>query len=82
MDWCGLGRYVDDLHAYIGEKQTKNMLLIEVMTVEENFTLTFMQSGRGEKYLNAFIEEFRAFDIPVSIVGEERYTLCNTNLLM
>ena len=82
MDWCGLGRYVDDLHAYIGEKHTKNMLLIEVMTVEENFTLTFMQSGRGEKYLNAFIEEFRAFDIPVSIVGEERYTLCNTNLLM
>jgi hypothetical protein len=81
MDWCGLERYVDDLHAYIGEKHTKNMLLIEVMTVGEDFSLTFMQSGRGKKYLNAFIEEIRALDIPVSLIGEERYALCDTNLL-
>jgi hypothetical protein len=80
MDWCGLDRYVEDLHAYIGEKHTKNMLLVEVMTVEEDFSLTFMQSGRGEKYLNAFIEEVRALDIPITLVGEERYTLCNTIL--
>ena len=80
MDWCGLERYVDDLHAYIGEKHTKNMLLIEVMTVGEDFSLTFMQSGKGEKYLNAFVEEVRALGIPVSIVGEERYALCNTSL--
>ena len=45
MDRCGLERYVDDLHAYIGEKDTKNMLLIEVMTVGADFLLTFMQSG-------------------------------------
>ena len=81
MDWCGLERYVDDLHAYIGEKHTKNMLLIEVMTVGEDFSLTFMQSGRGKKYLNAFIEEIRALNIPVSLIGGERYTLCDTNLL-
>ena len=80
MDWCGLERYVDDLHVYIGEKHTKNMLLIEVMTVGENFSLTFMQSGRGERYLNAFMEELRAFEIPVSLVGEERYRLCDTDL--
>lgn len=80
MDWCGLGRYVCDLHAYIGEKYTRNMLLIEVMTVGEEFSLTFMQSGRGEKYLNAFLKELRALDIPVSLVGEERYTLCDTCL--
>ena len=55
------------------------MLLVEVMTVGEDFSLTFMQSGRGEKYLNAFVEETRALGIPVSLVGEERYTLCNTN---
>jgi hypothetical protein len=79
MDWCGLERYVDDLHVYIGEKHTKNMLLIEVMTVGEDFSLTFMQSGKGEKYLNAFVEEIRSLHIPVSIVGEERYTLCNTD---
>ena len=79
MDWCGLERYVDDLHAYIGEKHTKNMLLVEVMTVGENFSLTFMQSGKGEKYLNAFTQEIRALDIPVSLVGEERYSLCNTD---
>ena len=45
-------------------------------------SLTFMQSGRGEKYLNAFIEEIHAFDIPVCIIGEERYTFCNTSLLL
>ena len=82
MDWCGLERYVEDLHAYIGEKHTKNMLLIEVMTVGGDFSLTFMQSGRGDYYLNAFIKEIRTLDIPVSIVGEERYSLCNTNLLL
>ena len=78
MDWCGLERYVDDLHAYIGEKNTKNMLLIEVMTVGEDFSLTFMQSGKGEKYLDAFVEELDSLHIPVRLVGEERYTLCNT----
>ena len=82
MDWCGLERYVDDLHAYIGEKHTKNMLLIEVMTVGDDFSLTFMQSGRGEKYLHAFMEEIRSLQIPVSLVGEERYKLCNTDLMI
>jgi hypothetical protein len=79
MDWCGLERYVDDLHAYIGEKHTKNMLLVEVMTVGEDFSLTFMQSGKGKKYLNAFVEEIRSLNIPVSVVGEERYSLCDTD---
>ena len=78
----GLDRYVEDLHVYIGEKYTENMLLIEVMTVGEDFSLTFMQSGRGEKYLNAFIEEIRAQDIPVALVGEERYKLCDTGLVL
>ena len=80
LDWCGLGAYVQDLHAYIGEKHTPNMLIVEVMTIGDDFSLTFMQSGRGEKYLNAFIKVIRAMDIPVSLVGEERYCLCNTDL--
>ena len=80
MDWCGLERYVEDLHAYIGEKHSKNMLLIEVMTVGDDFSLTFMQSGRGERYLNAFIDEVRSLDIPLMLMGEERYQLCNTDL--
>ena len=67
---------------YIGEKNTENMLLIEVMTVGADFSLTFMQSGRGEKYLNAFMEEIRSLQIPVNLVGEERYTLCNTELIL
>ena len=80
MDWCGLEHYVEDLHAYIGENHTKNMLLIEVMTVGEDFSLTFMQSGKGEKYLSAFMDEMRSLSISVNLVGEERYNLCNTNL--
>jgi hypothetical protein len=82
MDWCGLEPYVEDLHAYIGEKHTKNMMIIEVMTVADDFSLTFMQSGRGEKYLNAFIEEICALDIPVTLVGEQRYKLCDTDLAL
>ena len=56
------------------------MLLIEVMTVGEDFSLTFMQSGRGDKYLNAFIDELLLLGIPVRLVSEERYKLCDTNM--
>ena len=80
MDWFGLDTYMEDIHAYIGEKDTRNMLLIEVMTIGEDFTLNFMQSGCGKRYLNAFIEQLRNEDIPVSIVGENRYTLCDTEI--
>ena len=80
MNWYGLDRYVEDIHAYIGEKSAKNMLLIEVMTIGEDFTVNFMQSGKGDRYVKAFVEELRGFDIPVSIVGEERYSLSDTRL--
>ena len=78
MDWCGLDRYVKDIHVYIGEKQTKNMMLIEIMTIGEKFTVNLMQSGRGRAYVDAFMEQLKLADIPVSLVGEERYTLCDT----
>lgn len=78
--WCGMDRYIEDLHAYIGEKFTSNMLLIEVMTVGEYFSINFMQSGRGTRYVDAFIEQLKDFNIPVSLVGEERYTLCDTKI--
>ena len=78
MDWCGLDRYVEDIHAYIGEKHTENMLLIEVMTIGEDFSVNLMQSGGGRIYVDAFMEQLRLMDIPVSLVGEECYTLCDT----
>ena len=81
MDWCGLDRYVQDIHAYIGEKDTKNMLLIEVMTIGDDFTINFMQSGRGDRYVNAFIDQLRSFDIPVEMIGGAHYTLCDTKIL-
>lgn len=80
MDWCGLDQYVEDLHAYIGEKNTPNMLLIEVMTIGEDFSINFMQSGKGTRYVDAFIQQIQAFQIPIRLVGEERYTLCNTKI--
>ena len=78
MDWCGLDKYVKDIHVYIGEKHTENMMLIEVMTVGEDFTVNLMQSGRGRTYVDAFMEQLRLSSIPVTLVGEERYTLCDT----
>jgi hypothetical protein len=80
LDWCGMDQYVEDLHAYIGEKYTQNMLLIEVMTVREDFSINFMQSGRGTRYVNGFMEQIEKLNIPISLVGEERYTLCNTKI--
>ena len=80
MDWCGLDRYVRDIHAYIGEKGVKNMMLIEVMTVGDDFTINLMQSGKGRAYLDAFMEAMRRMDIPVTLVGEERYALCDTQI--
>lgn len=79
-DWCGLDRYVEDMHVYIGEKDTRNMLLIEVMTAGNDFSVNFMQGGRGDRYVKAFIRQLRSFEISVSMVGEERYTLCGTRI--
>lgn len=62
------------------EKDTKNMLLLEVMTIGEDFSITFMQSGRGRRYVDAFIEQLNAFDIPVNLVGEGRYSHCVTRI--
>ena len=78
MDWCGLERYVEDIHAYIGEKHTENMMLIEVMTIGDDFTVNLMQSGRGRACVDAFMEQLELAGIPVRLVGEERYTLCDT----
>lgn len=80
MDWCGLERHVSDMHVYIGEKHTKNMLLLEVLTVGEDFSINLMQSGRGRRYVDALIAQLESFDIPVRLVGEERYTLCDTQI--
>ena len=79
-DWCGLDRYVEDIHAYIGEKASRSMLLIEVMTIGEDFTINFMQSGSGRRYLDAFVEQIRSLEIPVRLIGEERYSLCGTRI--
>ena len=78
MDWCGLDRYVEDLHAYIGEKNTRNMLLMEVMTVGADFSVNFMQGGRGSRYVDSFVQQLKAFGIPVTNLGGEGYTLCDT----
>ena len=80
MYWYGMDKYIEDLHAYIGEKSTPDMLLIEVMTVGDFFSINFMQSGKGSLYVEAFTKQLENFNIPVSLVGEERYTLCDTKI--
>lgn len=55
-----------------------NPLLMEVMTVGEDFTVNLMQSGSGRAYVDAFMEQLRLANIPVSLVGQEPYTLCDT----
>jgi hypothetical protein len=80
LDWSGLERYIDEVYAYIGEKHTSDMLLVEVMAVGDDFSISFMQSGKGERYLRSFIDRMSECDIPVSVVGEGRYKLCDTRL--
>ena len=50
-------------------------------SADEDFSINFMQSGRGRAYLDAFMEQLRLSDIPVRLVGEERYGLCDTVIL-
>ena len=40
--------------------------------------INLMQSGRGRAYVDAFMKQLSLANIPVSLVGEERYTLCDT----
>ena len=54
MDWCGLEHYVGDLHAYIGEKYTKNMLLVEVMTVGADFFFNLYARWQRRKIFKCF----------------------------
>lgn len=78
MDWSGMERYLEDVWVYIGEKHTPNMLLMEVMTLGEDFSLTFMQSGRGRRYVDAFMQQLQSLEIPVALLGEDEYRLCGT----
>ena len=80
MDWYGLEQYVEDIHVYLGEKNTQNMFLIEVMTIGQDFSVTFMQKGNSRQLVDAFVEQIRSFDIPAEIVGEEQYTVCDTKI--
>ena len=34
--------------------------------------------GSGRAYADAFLEQLKLANIPVRLVGEERYTLCDT----
>lgn len=79
-DWSGLEQYVEDIHAYIGEKYTQSMFIIEVMTIGEDFTINFMQKGRTSRFVDAFAQQLKSFDIPVVIVGGEEYSLCDTKI--
>lgn len=77
MDWCGLDKHVEDIHVYLGEKNPQNLLLMEVMTIGDDFSITFMQNGRTRRFVDAFAEQLRSFDIHVRVVGEEEYTVCD-----
>lgn len=80
VDWCGLERYMEDVHVYLGEKNTQGMILMEVMTIGEDFSITFMQKGRSRDYVEAFAKQLMDFEIPVRIASEENYTVCDTRI--
>lgn len=80
INWCGLENYIDDVNVYIGEKNIKNMILIEVLTLREFFTITFMQGGRSDKFVRAFISELQKDGVEAKMVSEEGYVLSDTVL--
>lgn len=79
-DWCGLDKYVEDMNAYLGEKHTKHMFIIEVLTIRDDFTITFMQKGHSTRYVDAFVGELRSFGVPVSVDGGREYSVCDTKI--
>ena len=58
----------------------QNMILMEVMTIGEDFSVSFMQNGRTRRLVDAFAKQLTGFDIPVRIVGEEKYSVCDTRI--
>lgn len=80
MDWSGLESHMDDIYVYLGEKNTRDMFLMEVMTMGEDFSINFMQNGCTNRFVEAFADQLESFGIPVSIVGEEEYTMCDTQI--
>lgn len=80
VNWMGMDAYIRDIHAYIGEKNNGSMLLMEVMALRDVFSVTFMQSGKGTRYLNAFLAQLAQLEIPARIHSQGRYRLCDTQL--
>ena len=73
-DWSGLEKYFESVYMFAGEKE-KDSINLEVLSVGEYFDITFMQNGKGDKYVTEFIRQLRNNNIEVILTGEGRYQL-------
>lgn len=78
-DWSGLEKYFESVYIFAGEKE-KDSINLEVLSVGEYFDITFMQNGKGDKYVTEFIRQLRNNNIEVILTGEGRYQLSDFSL--
>lgn len=77
IDWAGMEQYIEDVHAYAGEKKRTNSISLQIFTIGEYFSITFLQKGKGDYYVNAFVNSLVSQGIPCEIKGGAYYNLCD-----
>lgn len=76
-DWGGMEKYIKNVYLFAGEQKRGDTIGMEVLTIGDDFTICLMQRGKGEKYVNAFIQELNENGINVHLYGQKRYSLCS-----
>ena len=75
IGWCGMGRYIRDVHLYAGEKERHQTISVELFTVGENFSICMMQPGKNPVFMNELIRCFADCGINCTLMSEERFHL-------
>lgn len=75
IDWCGMGNYIRNVHAYAGENKRSGSMSLEIFTIGDNFSLCLMQPGKNPEFVNELIKTFTESGINCVLDGEEHFTM-------
>lgn len=75
VDWCGMEKYIRNVHAYAGENKRSGGISVEIFTIGDNFSLCLMQPGKNPKFVNELIKTFKESGINCVLDGEEHFTM-------
>ena len=80
IGWCGLEKYIRDVHLYAGENGRHHSLSVEVFTLGDAFSICVMQPGRSSAFVEKLIQSFARCGIECRLMSEERFHLADYKL--